>query len=545
MPEPLAPHPTITPRPGPVVLCILDGVGVGRGAEDDAVMSARTPNLTRLREGGAYRTLLAHGTAVGMPSDDDLGNSEVGHNAMGAGRVFDQGAKLVDVAMKDGSAFATPCWEKLIAGKTLHFIGLVSDGNVHSHVGHLEAMIERAVSDGVRRVRVHVLTDGRDVLARSALTWVRPLQERLAACSRDGRDYAIASGGGRMRITMDRYGADWEMVARGWRCHVLGQGRAFATATAAIETLYEEDAAVDDQYLPAFIVEGSEGAIVDGDSVLLFNFRGDRALELTCAFEQEDFSHFDRERRPDVFYAGMMQYDGDLDRPTHYLVQPPDIARCVGEFLAANGVRTFACSETQKFGHVTYFYNGNRSGYLDEALETYLEIPSDNVAFDERPWMKAAEISDAAVAAITGGDFDFVRLNYANGDMVGHTGDLEATRIAIEVVDRQLERLEGAVRLADGVLLITADHGNADEMFARDKAGEVRRGADGQPLARTSHTTNTVPFIVVDPRGELQLVEGLEDAGIANLGATVIELCGMRAPSDYLPALLRPISAKR
>lgn len=539
MVQPLVPHASLKRRPGPVVLCILDGVGVGRGDDDDAVASARTPNLSRLRAAGPYRTLRAHGTAVGMPSDDDLGNSEVGHNAMGAGRVFDQGAKLVDEGLETGRAFDTEVWKKLTAGRTLHFIGLVSDGNVHSHIDHLRALIARAAKDGVERVRVHVLTDGRDVAARSALTWVRPLEEELARYSHEGRDYGIASGGGRMLITMDRYEADWEMVARGWRCHVLGEGRVFPSASEAIETLYAEDPDVDDQYLPAFVVEGSNGSIVDGDAVLFFNFRGDRALEITRAFEQDTFPYFDRERRPDVFYAGMMQYDGDLKLPTHYLVPPPAIDRTVGQFLAASGIRTYACSETQKYGHVTYFYNGNRSGYVDRALEVYVEVPSDNVSFDERPWMKAAEISDAATAAIRSGEYDFVRLNYANGDMVGHTGDLEATRIAIEVVDRQVGRLERAVRRAGGILLITADHGNADEMYTHGKDGQIKRDEAGKPLTRTSHTTNPVPLIVVDPRGELSLVEGLDDAGIANLGATVIELCGLTAPADYLPGLLR------
>ncbi len=539
MVEPLKPHASLSRRPGPVVLCILDGVGVGRGDEDDAVASARTPNLSRLRSAGPYRTLRAHGTAVGMPSDADLGNSEVGHNAMGAGRIFDQGAKLVDEALESEAAYEGDVWRRLTAGRTLHFIGLLSDGNVHSHVEHLHRMLGRAARDGVKRVRVHVLTDGRDVAARSALTWVRPLEERLAAFRRDGLDFQIASGGGRMLITMDRYDADWEMVARGWRCHVLGQGRAFPSASAAIEALYAEDPETDDQYLPAFVVEGSNGTIDDGDTVLLFNFRGDRAIELTRAFEEERFTRFDRQRRPDVFFAGMMQYDGDLKLPTRFLVSPPNIERTVGQYLAAARLRTFACSETQKYGHVTYFYNGNRSGYIDEALETYLEVPSDNVSFDERPWMKAAEISDAAVRAITSGRYDVVRLNYANGDMVGHTGDLEATRIAVEVVDRQLARLEAAVRKADGVLLVTADHGNADEMYTRGKGGEVARDPDGRPLARTSHTTHPVPFIVMDPRRSLRLVEGLDDAGIANLGATVLELVGLQKPSEYLPGLLR------
>ncbi len=525
------------PRPGPVVLCILDGVGIGSGEEDDAVATARTPNLDRLRAECPNRSLAAHGTAVGMPSDSDLGNSEVGHNAMGAGRVFDQGAKLVHVALQTGTAWTTDVWKQLVAGRTLHLLGLVSDGNVHSHVNHVYELIERAASDGVQSLCVHVLTDGRDVAARSALTWVEQLETVLAGHRAQGRAYRIASGGGRMLITMDRYEADWEMVARGWRCHVLGQGRSFPAASVAIQTLYDDSGDVDDQYMPAFIVEGSNGAIEDGDSVLFFNFRGDRAIEITRAFEAgAEFAKFDRQRVPDVFYAGMMQYDGDLHLPTHYLVPPPDIDSTVGEHLAAAGKRTFACSETQKFGHVTFFFNGNRSGYIDEQLETYVEVPSDNVPFDTAPEMKAKEISDAAVQAITQGNFDHVRLNYANGDMVGHTGNLSATRIALEVLDVEIARLEAAVRQADGVLLITADHGNADEMYLRKK-GKVLQDDRGEPLARTSHSTNLVPLIVFDPRGELSLAD-VPAGGIANLGATILELCGVEPPDDYLPGLV-------
>ena len=538
MVEQLNPHPRFTRRPGPVVLCILDGVGIGKGEEDDAVASARTPNLDRMRQSCPNMSLLAHGTAVGMPSDDDLGNSEVGHNAMGAGRVFDQGAKLVDQAIESGAAWETEVWKNLVGGRTLHLLGLLSSGNVHSHVDHLTALVERAAADGVGRLRVHVLTDGRDVPGRSALTWIEPLEALLERLSGDDRDYRIASGGGRMHITMDRYEADWEMVARGWRCHVHGEGRAFPSASDAVRTFYEEDSQRDDQYLPAFVVAGSDGRIVDGDSVLLFNFRGDRAIEITRAFEEEALPTFDRGVRPRVFYAGIMQYDGDLLVPKQFLVPPPDIERTVGEFLAAAGIRSFACSETQKYGHVTYFYNGNRSGYIDKGLETYREVPSDRVTFDERPWMKAAEISDAAVDAIASGNFDVVRLNYANGDMVGHTGDLEATRIAIEVVDRQIRRLEEAVREADGILLITADHGNADEMYTRGKDGAVKRAEGGTPQPRTSHSTNPVPLVLYDPRAELKLRGDLQRPGIAQLGATLIELCGLAAPEDYLPGLV-------
>jgi 2,3-bisphosphoglycerate-independent phosphoglycerate mutase len=243
---------------------------------------------------------------------------------------------------------------------------------------------------------------------------------------------------------------------------------------------------------------------------------------------------------PQVTYAGMMQYDGDLLLPKRFLVAPPAIDRTVGEYLALAGRRTFACSETQKYGHVTYFFNGNRSGKLDAALETYVEVPSDRLPFDERPWMKAAEIADAVVPAILSGGYHHVRLNFANGDMVGHTGNLEATRVAVEAVDLQVARVWEATRSAGGVLLVTADHGNADEMWMRDrKSGAAQRDVHGRPVPRPSHTLNPVPFVVADPRGALALRE-LGSAGIASIGATVLSLCGLAPPGDYDPCLVVP-----
>ncbi len=532
------------PHP-PVVLCILDGVGWGRRDDTDAVAMAKTPVLDGLWATEPHCLLRAHGTAVGLPSDADMGNSEVGHNAMGAGRVVQQGASLVDEAIATGRLFASAAWRRTMACDTVHFIGLLSDGNVHAHVSHLRALIDAAAREG-KRIRVHALTDGRDVSERSALRWVEPLEETLAALP----DAAIASGGGRMRMTMDRYEADWEMVRRGWDCHVHGVARHFRAASEAIHVLYAEDPKMTDQWLEPFVVVGPDGAPVgrirDGDAVILFNFRGDRAIEISRAFEDggleegglEDgaFPYFDRGARPRVAFAGMMQYDGDLKIPPHYLVNPPTIGHTVGELLVGAGVRTYAVSETQKFGHVTYFFNGNRSGRLDATLEEYAEVPSDNVPFDQRPAMQCAAITDAAIAALRSGRFDHVRLNLANGDMVGHTGNFAATVVAIEFVDACLGRLVAACREAGAILLVTADHGNADEMFELDKKG-APIVVDGVRRPRTSHSLNPVPFIVMDPTHAWRL-ESAPDSGIAQVGGTLLTLFGVPLPPDYLPSLV-------
>ncbi len=533
-------------RPGPVVVVVMDGVGVGRADEGNAVHLARTPTLDRLRDRYPYRVLRAHGTAVGLPSDDDMGNSEVGHNALGAGRIFAQGARLVNEAIADERIFRGTTWTSLVERvvertAALHFIGLLSDGNVHSHIEHLKAMISNAHQRGVQSIFVHALLDGRDVGETSALTYVDDLTAFLDRFEgTEGRRYRIASGGGRMVITMDRYEADWSMVERGWKTHVHGEGRRFSSCREAIETLRAETPGVTDQNLPPFVIgdaEGPVGPIRDGDAVVFFNFRGDRAIEISKAFEQDDFRPFDRGQRPDVFYAGMMQYDGDEKIPNEFLVDPPAIDRTLGEYLARNGVTQFACSETQKFGHVTYFWNGNRSGMFDEKLEKYVEVPSDLGAFEWRPWMKAYEITEATIDAIASGQFRFMRINYANGDMVGHTGELEATIIGVQTVDLMLARLVAAVQKANGVVLITADHGNADEMFMWDaKRQAYQQKSDGSLQPKTSHTLNPVPLFVV---GEgLTLRPDLADAGIANLPATCLELLGYTPPLDFEPSLL-------
>ncbi|WP_428268407.1 2,3-bisphosphoglycerate-independent phosphoglycerate mutase [Haliangium sp.] len=536
---------------GPVVLVVLDGVGVGAGDEADAVKLATTPFLDRLwATADARATLAAHGSAVGLPSDGDMGNSEVGHNALGCGRVYDQGAMRVQRAIAAGDIFTGKTWQDLVAHchrheGALHFVGLLSDGNVHSHIDHLLAMLRRAAQDGIRRLYVHVLLDGRDVPATSALEYVDRLEQVLAELREQvGCEAAIASGGGRMLVTMDRYEADWDIVRRGYEAHVHGAARPFASAAEAVATFRAEDPGVGDQFLPAFtVVAGGEpvGRIRSGDAVVNFNFRGDRAIEISRAFDDDDFAHFDRAPRPDVLYAGMMEYDGDLHIPARYLVEPPSIERTMGEYLARNRVSQLALSETQKYGHVTYFWNGNRSGKFDDQSETYIEIPSDRVPFEERPWMKAAEITDRLITELRRGTHRFARVNYANGDMVGHTGSLLATKVAMEVIDLQLTRLARAIEPLGGILVVTADHGNADEMFQRDKHGRVvRDGASGQPVVKTSHTLNPVPFLIHDPgRGDRYRVEHAAGAGIANVTATCLELLGLTPPEDFQPSLLR------
>ncbi|MFN9811643.1 MAG: 2,3-bisphosphoglycerate-independent phosphoglycerate mutase [Deltaproteobacteria bacterium] len=543
----LTKHARFAPVEGPVVVVVMDGVGLGPGDEGDAVRLARTPTLDALGGAGRALSLRAHGTAVGLPSDDDMGNSEVGHNALGAGRVFDQGAKLVNGAIASGALFRGSAWTEAVrtvreSGEPLHLLGLLSDGNVHSHQDHLEALVARAHEDGVASLRVHALLDGRDVPETSALVYVDRLEAFLDRFRVQGRDYRVASGGGRMKITMDRYEADWPMVERGWKLHVRGEGRGFASLREAVETLRREQPGISDQNLPGFVIRGDRGEAVgpirDGASVILFNFRGDRAIEITRALEEEGFDRFDRGARPRVFYAGMMQYDGDLKLPSRFLVSPPEIDRTLSAYLSAQGVTQLACSETQKFGHVTYFWNGNRSQPFEG--ETWAEIPSDRLPFEERPWMKAAEITDRVLEELRSGKHRFARVNYANGDMVGHTGALRSAVVAVEAVDLSLARLLPAVAALRGAVIVTADHGNADEMIERDKkSGTLQRNADGSYKAKTSHTLSPVPcFLFAPGRDDLALDASLDKPGLANVAATVLELLGFAPPEDYARSLL-------
>ena len=517
----------------PIVLVIMDGVGKGDGGSGDAVKVANTPTLDHLLATCPHTYLKAHGTAVGLPSDDDMGNSEVGHNALGCGQVYSQGAKLVGESIENGALYASETWKDLVAnanaGHAMHFMGLLSDGNVHSNISHLIALLRQAHAEGVKKAYVHILLDGRDVPATSALEYVGQLEDVLKELNTEGCDYAIASGGGRMQVTMDRYEANWGMVEKGWRTHVQGLGRSFASAAEAIETYRAETGCID-QDLPAFVVarNGEPVAkIENGDSVILFNFRGDRAQEISLAFDRKNFDKFDRPGYEGVKFAGMLQYDGDLNIPEHYLVQPPVIKNTLTEVLCKAGITEYALSETQKYGHVTYFWNGNRSGKVCEELEVYEEIPSDVIPFEQAPAMKSREITEKMVENMASKKFDFLRCNFPNGDMVGHTGVMEAVVYAMECVDNGLKAILEAADKYGYTVLITADHGNADQMTETKK---------GKTSVRTAHSLNPVPFIIYDKDHDWQIIEG--NYGLANVAPTIVKMMGLTAPDCWEASMI-------
>ena len=516
----------------PVVLVIMDGVGIGDGGPGDAVKKARTPNLDRLLEQYPHTRLKAHGTAVGLPTDEDMGNSEVGHNTLGCGQVYAQGAKLVGQSIENGAIFRSAAWRELTDwckdDGAMHFLGLLSDGNVHSHIDHLLALLRQAKTEGIRRVYCHILLDGRDVPATSALQYVERLENTLKELSDDAFCGQIASGGGRMYLTMDRYEADWDMVKRGFACHVHGIGRQFPDARTAIETDRAETGCIDQDLREFVIARNGQpvGRIQPGDSVVLFNFRGDRALEISRAFDDPNFDKFDRGAYHDVKFAGMLEYDGDAHIPSRFLVEPPCIQNTLTELLVQNGISEYALSETQKYGHVTYFWNGNRSGKVSEELETYEEIPSDICPFDQKPAMKCREITDHLIAAMETGKYGFLRCNFPNGDMVGHTGNFEAVVASMEALDVQLGRIMDASGKLGYTLLVTADHGNADVMLEKNKKGELQ--------VRTAHSLSPVPFVMMGEMGALKQ----EKLGLSSVAPTVAELLGLEPPDSWDASLL-------
>lgn len=515
---------------GPVVLVVMDGVGLRDQTEGNAVKQAHLETLNDLMAKYPTASLGAAGKYVGVPADD-MGNSEVGHNAMGAGEIVLQRSAAVEHAVNSGEIFATSTWREIINQihthhSTLHFMGIFSDGNVHSNIAHLEKMLAQAQQDGVQRIRVHALIDGRDVPPQSEPKFIQRLEKFIHGLG--DPDYKIASGGGRMVITCDRYENDWAMVEKGWRTHVLGEGRQFTNATAAIEAYRAENKDLQDQYMPPFVIaENGQaiGTIQDGDAVVYIDFRADRAIEMAQAFTYDDFPHFDRIRRPNVYFAGMTEYNEDLHVPAHVLVGSPNFEHTLPEYLAAKGLKQYAISETVKFGHITYYFNGNSYHVPDGEDEE--EVASYTEPFNTRPWMRSAEITDKLIAAIESQKYDFLRVNYPGGDMVGHFGELEPTINAMESIDICLRRIVEAVNKLGGITVITADHGNAEELL----------NTDGTP--KTAHTTNRVPCIFVDDTENAQHYRlTLGDRGLANLAATIAILLGQEPHAAWLPPII-------
>ncbi|XP_022966260.1 2,3-bisphosphoglycerate-independent phosphoglycerate mutase [Cucurbita maxima] len=545
-------HPKL-PKDKTVALIVLDGWGEADPDRYNCIHVAETPTMDSLKKGAPerWRLIRAHGKAVGLPTEDDMGNSEVGHNALGAGRIYAQGAKLVDLALASGKIYDGEGFKYIkqsFETGTLHLIGLLSDGGVHSRIDQLQLLLKGASENGAKRIRVHILTDGRDVLDGSSVGFVETLENDLAKLHESGVDAQIASGGGRMYVTMDRYENDWEVVKRGWDAQVLGEAPyKFKSAVEAVKKLREETKA-SDQYLPPFVIVDdsgkSVGPIVDGDAVVTFNFRADRMVMIAKALEYEDFDKFDRVRVPKIRYAGMLQYDGELKLPSHYLVSPPEIERTSGEYLVHNGVRTFACSETVKFGHVTFFWNGNRSGYFNPEMEEYVEIPSDSgITFNVKPKMKAIEIAEKARDAILSRKFHQVRVNLPNSDMVGHTGDIEATVVACKAADDAVKIILDAIEQVGGIYVVTADHGNAEDMVKRNKSGQPLLDKNGKIQILTSHTLQPVPIAIGGPglAPGVRFRKDVPDGGLANVSATVINLHGYEAPSDYETTLIEVV----
>lgn len=514
---------------GPLVLVVMDGVGLSEHREFNAVKQAHLETLNSIMAHNPWLALGASGKYVGI-APGEMGNSEVGHNALGSGQIVSQRSFAVADAVATGKIFQTEAWREVLGRaahhRTLHFMGIFSDGNVHSNISHLETMLAEAKKSGVEHVRVHALFDGRDVPPTSEPKYIERFENFVHALG--DPDYKIASGGGRMLITADRYENDWGMVEKGWHAAVLGDARQFANAKEAIMALRAENPGVQDQYLPPFVVakDGEAiGKIEDGDAVIYFDFRADRAIEMSMAFTYHDFPYFNRIRRPDVYFVGMTEYNEDLHVPAHTLVPSPVFKNCLSPHLAGQGIKQYAISETVKFGHITYYFNGNSHdvpvGEVEEEVPSYLE------PFNTRPWLRSAEITDKLLAAISSGDYQFLRVNFPGGDMVGHFAELEPTIIAIEAIDISLKRIIEAVDQLGGLTIVTADHGNAEELA----------DVSGQP--KTAHTNNRVPCIFVDhTENAARYTVRSGDFGLANLAATIALLLGKEPHPSWLPPMI-------
>ena len=491
----------------PVLLMILDGWGIAPASSSNAATLARTPNLDAYFANYPHTQLEASGLEVGLPAGQ-IGNSEVGHLNIGSGRIIYQSLTRISKSIADGDFFTNPVLVKVMdevkaSGKALHLLGLLSDGGVHSHITHIIALLEMAQKHGLTKVYVHAFLDGRDVPPQSALTYVDQLE---AAMDKIGVG-KIATVSGRY-YAMDR-DKRWERLAKAYATVAQGDGPKAASATAGIEASYE--AGVTDEFVVPFTIEGVDGRISAGDGVIFANFRPDRAREITRAIIDEEFPYFERpaSARP-VHFACMAQYDVTIAAPVAY--PPESIDDTLGQVLAQRGLRQLRIAETEKYAHVTFFFNGG----VEEPNqnEERILIPSPKVAtYDLQPEMSAEEVTQALLAELDKDKFDVVILNFANPDMVGHTGVLEAAIKAMEKVDNCVGRIVERVLALDGSVCICADHGNLEKMAE----------SDGEP--NTAHTTNPVPFLLIS-KEKHELHQGI----LADIAPTMLELLHIPQP---------------
>ena len=492
----------------PVMLMILDGWGVAPASDVNAATLAQTPNLDRYFAEFPHTTLEASGMEVGLP-EGQIGNSEVGHLNIGAGRIIYQSLTRITKAIKDGDFFTNEvlcaCMDKTKnAGKTLHLMGLLSDGGVHSNINHLIALLEMAKARGLEKVYVHAFLDGRDVPPKSAVSFIKQLQEAIA-----GMDF------GKIATVMGRYYAmdrdnRWDRLEKAYKTLVLGEGNLVADPVQGVEASYE--AGVTDEFVEPMVVEGVDAKITSGDGIIFFNFRPDRARQITRALNDAEFPHFERPASAlPVNFVCMTQYDATIDAPVAY--PPEEYNDTLGEVLAKEGKHQLRIAETEKYAHVTFFFNG---GVEEPNLnEERVLINSPKVAtYNLQPEMSAYDVTNALLAELDKDKFDVVVLNYANPDMVGHTGVLPAAIKAMEAVDECVGKVVDKVLSLGGSVCITADHGNLEKMAE----------ADGTP--HTAHTTNVVPFILVSNE-EHKLHSGV----LADIAPTMLELLNIEKPA--------------
>ena len=496
----------------PVALVILDGWGLSDDCNDNAVCQARTPNLDKLLSSCATTRIGASGIDVGLP-DGQMGNSEVGHLNLGAGRIVYQDLTRISKSIVDGDFFTNPQLLKAVHaardnGKALHLMGLLSDGGVHSHNTHLYALLELAKREGLDKVYVHALLDGRDTPPRSGNGYLAQLDEKLKHI-----------GIGQVATVIGRYYAmdrdnRWERVEQAYRAMTLGEGVSVTSSTEAIEGAYA--AGQGDEFVEPRVIchnGGPVGQISDGDALIFFNFRADRAREITRAFTSSQFEGFKREHFPALStYVCMTEYDATFPLPVAFPQEK--LERILGEEVATAGLQQLRIAETEKYAHVTFFFNGGVEEPFPGEDRVLIPSPKEVATYDQKPAMSAVEVTDEAVARIASGSYDLIVLNFANPDMVGHTGILPAAVEAMETVDACVGRVVEALREAGGVALITADHGNCEEML----------GSNGQP--HTAHTSNLVPLVYIASADDRQLQPGI----LADLAPTILGLLGLDVP---------------